>query len=106
MVKVAYRHLPPRHFAELQRHLFRAYFRLQVGLALLTLVTAPFETLLSLKGKDVWCTTVPMLLTLLGAVSNYMAYGPRTEELMMEKVGAVPTKDYKVQKGKEEGRVS
>ncbi|PKY03804.1 hypothetical protein P168DRAFT_327843 [Aspergillus campestris IBT 28561] len=71
--KVCYRALPMREFLALQKQIFPAYFKCQVGLVILTAVSRPPRSILSL-GWD----TVPLAIVGVTGALNWFVFGPKT----------------------------
>ncbi|KAF1848712.1 uncharacterized protein K460DRAFT_309327 [Cucurbitaria berberidis CBS 394.84] len=84
MTKVAYQALPRSAFTSLQKRVFPIYFQSQSLLLLLAAVSIPPHGLISLfKEKSDW---IPFAVAGITAGLNLVVYGPRTKELMIEKV--------------------
>ncbi|KAL2832759.1 hypothetical protein BJY01DRAFT_225707 [Aspergillus pseudoustus] len=111
--KVTYLALPPREFLRLQRRLFPIYFRTQVGLALLTIVTRPPTSLSRVSDRGMgagvasvlpntttflsWWDTpavtdvLPLALVAVVGVANWLVYGPETSKAGARRAVAVPS---------------
>jgi Domain of unknown function (DUF4149) len=85
MTKICFRALPMPQFTTLQKRVFPVYFSLQLGLVLLTAVTYPPRSLLSLVQHGHWTEHVPLTLNITMAVLNAFVYGPRTQTVMIER---------------------
>ena len=88
MTKLCYRHLPLPEFIELQKNVFPAYFSAQTGLVLLTAVTYPPASILSLRMMSraaFFSAHLPLTINLATAGLNAMVYGPRTSDVMLER---------------------
>ncbi|KAL9600097.1 MAG: hypothetical protein Q9179_003327 [Wetmoreana sp. 5 TL-2023] len=84
MTKICYNALPMSAFTTLQKRVFPAYFRLQSILLLLTAAThPPFGplSLVSLPGD-----LIPLAFGGALAALNLIIYGPRTQEMMVERI--------------------
>lgn len=68
-----------RQFIVLQNRVFPAYFRCQVGLALLTAVTRPPYSLGSFAKHPL--DGVPLAIVLFTGLLNWFVYGPRTSKV-------------------------
>jgi hypothetical protein len=84
MTKVCYRALPMSAFTQLQKRVFPVYFQAQTILIVLTAVTHPPHSLVSLVSR--WYEAVPLGLTTAMAVLNLFIFGPRTSKAMMDRV--------------------
>ncbi|KAJ9645337.1 hypothetical protein H2201_008413 [Coniosporium apollinis] len=80
---ICYRALPLPQFTTLQKHIFPAYFRASVGLAILTALTHPPTSLLSLSHHPYDFT--PLAVALATNVLNWLVYGPGTTQAMVER---------------------
>ncbi|EON66740.1 hypothetical protein W97_05986 [Coniosporium apollinis CBS 100218] len=80
---ICYRALPLPQFTTLQKRIFPAYFQASVILVGLTAFTHPPRGLSSLvhHGYDV----VPLAIALVMNVLNWVVYGPRTTQAMVER---------------------
>ena len=84
MTKVAYQALPRSAFTTLQKRVFPIYFRSQSLLLLIVAATfPPYEPGSMIKGRSDW---IPFVVASVTAVLNLVVYGPRTQELMIERV--------------------
>ncbi|KAI0517097.1 hypothetical protein F5B22DRAFT_604745 [Xylaria bambusicola] len=84
VTKICYTSLPRSAFTTLQKRLFPIYFRSQSLLLLLTIVTIPSRGPLTLvANKTAW---IPFAIAGATATLNWWIYGPRTRELMIERV--------------------
>jgi Domain of unknown function (DUF4149) len=87
MTKLCYLHLPRPQFTTLQKKVFPVYFSLQLGLVVLTAVTYPPHSILSLiHSGRLWGEWVPLAINGVMAGLNAWIYGPRTERSMVEKI--------------------
>ena len=84
MTKVCFQALPMPQFTTLQKRVFPIYFRLQVGLVALTAATHPPMSLISLV--DCWQDYVPLAVALGVSTLNVLVYGPKTQEVMVERI--------------------
>ena len=84
MTKICYNALTMSAFTTLQKRVFPAYFRLQSLLLLLTAVTHPPHGTLSLVGSP--GDLIPLAFGGVMAALNLMIYGPRTQEMMVERI--------------------
>jgi hypothetical protein len=84
MTKVCFQALPRPAFTTLQKRIFPIYFRGQSLLLVLTAVTFPARSLLSLaQHKGNW---VPFVVAGVTAALNLVVYGPRTQQVMIERI--------------------
>ncbi|CAJ2499713.1 Uu.00g025660.m01.CDS01 [Anthostomella pinea] len=84
VTKICYDALPRSAFTTLQKRLFPIYFRVQSLLLLLTVVTVPPQGPLTLvANKAAW---IPFTIAGVTALLNLMVYGPRTRDIMIERV--------------------
>jgi hypothetical protein len=84
MTKVSYQALPRSAFTTLQKRVFPAYFQTQsLGLLLVALTAPPYGPVSLLQAKTEWMSFVVAGLT---AGLNLLVYGPRTKDLMVERV--------------------
>ncbi|KAB5522926.1 hypothetical protein GE09DRAFT_1154618 [Coniochaeta sp. 2T2.1] len=83
VVKMAHRVLPRPAFVTLQGRLFPIYFQLQTFYLFLTAATFPPYGPLSLIKDRI--STVLFSVAGIGALLNFLIYGPRTGRLMMER---------------------
>ncbi|KAL9040768.1 MAG: hypothetical protein Q9214_004352, partial [Letrouitia sp. 1 TL-2023] len=81
--KVSYNALPLAPFSTLTKRVFHVYFRLQSLLFLLTALTHPPMSLVSLVKEP--GDIVPLALGAGIAVWNMLVWGPRTEEAMRKR---------------------
>ncbi|KAI1803034.1 hypothetical protein F4811DRAFT_554303 [Daldinia bambusicola] len=84
MTKVCYQELPRSAFTTLQKRIFPIYFRGQTLLLLLTAATVPPygpSTLQSSKGN--W---IPFAVAGVTALLNLVLYGPRTRQIMIQRI--------------------
>ncbi|KAI8957425.1 hypothetical protein F5Y11DRAFT_339731 [Daldinia sp. FL1419] len=84
MTKVCYQELPRSAFTTLQKRIFPLYFRAQTLLLLLTAATIPPYgpiTLQSSKGN--W---TPFAVAGATAILNFTVYGPRTRQIMIDRI--------------------
>ncbi|KAI0105840.1 hypothetical protein F4814DRAFT_442243 [Daldinia grandis] len=84
MTKVCYQELPRSAFTTLQKRIFPLYFRGQALLLLMTAATVPPYgplTLQSIKGN--W---IPFAVAGVTALLNLMLYGPRTRQIMIDRI--------------------
>lgn len=84
MTKVCFQALPMAQFTTLQKRVFPIYFRFQTGLIALTAVTHPPGSLVSLCSW--WGDYVPLAVALGISSLNMMVYGPKTQEVMIERI--------------------
>lgn len=70
-------------FTTLQKRVFPVYFRLQLGLVALTALTHPPMSLVSMVHW--WGDYVPLTLAFGTSALNMLKYGPRTQEVMVER---------------------
>ncbi|KAJ8106689.1 hypothetical protein ONZ43_g6979 [Nemania bipapillata] len=81
---ICYISLPRSAFTTLQKRLFPIYFRSQSLLLLLTIVTIPSQGPLTLIAhKAAW---IPFAIAGVTAALNLLLYGPRTRQLMIERI--------------------
>lgn len=84
MTKIAYHALPKTAFTSLQKKVFPVYFRSQSLLLILVATTFPPHGPVSLvKEKGDWVAFVVAGAT---AGLNLMIYGPRTKNVMIERI--------------------
>ncbi|RYO80107.1 hypothetical protein DL766_001549 [Monosporascus sp. MC13-8B] len=82
--KVCYKALPRTAFTTLQKRVFPVYFCGQTLLLLLTAVTVPANGPFSLiANKANW---IPFAIAGATALLNLIAYGPRTQRIMVERI--------------------
>ncbi|KAF7594011.1 hypothetical protein BBP40_010289 [Aspergillus hancockii] len=74
--KICYLALPMREFITLQKRIFPAYFKCQVGLVILTATTRPPYSIASFT-KHVW-DAVPLMIVGVTGAMNWLSFGPRT----------------------------
>ena len=84
MTKVTFRALPPAQFANLQKRVFPAYFKLQVGLAVLAIITIPTRDGITSR-LSLWRSSVSLAANLALALLNQWVYGPRTISSMIQR---------------------
>ena len=84
MTKICYQALPMAQFTTLQKKVFPAYFRIQVGLVVLTAVTFPTKSVLSLARAG-WVFWVPLGTNFGMAALDWLIYGPRTQHAMVKR---------------------
>lgn len=84
VTKIAYDALPRTAFTSLQKKLFPVYFGTQAVLLLATLATAPPRGLFSITQKK--GTWIPLLLAVVPTGLNYFVFGPRTRQLMIDRI--------------------
>lgn len=84
MTKVCFQVLPMPQFTTLQKKIFPLYFKLQTGLVALVVVTHPPMSLASLING--WWDYVPLAVALGVSTLNLVVYGPRTQEVMIERI--------------------
>ena len=84
MTKVCFQALPMPQFTTLQKRVFPLYFKLQTGLIVLVAVTHPPMSLVSLI--NCWWDYVPIGVALGVSALNLVVYGPRTQEVMIERI--------------------
>ncbi|KAI2605590.1 hypothetical protein GGR54DRAFT_633535 [Hypoxylon sp. NC1633] len=84
MTKVCYQSLPRSAFTTLQKRVFPIYFRSQTLLILSTAATIPPYGPLTLQAsKSYW---IPFAVAATTALLNFFIYGPRTRQLMMDRL--------------------
>jgi hypothetical protein len=84
ITKVAYIALPRSAFTTLQKRLFPIYFQCQSSLLLLTLLSVPPAGPLSLlRSIHTWA---PFAAAGATAALNLCLYGPRTRQIMIERI--------------------
>jgi hypothetical protein len=84
MTKVAYQALPRSAFTSLQKRIFPIYFQSQTLLLLLIFATCPPCGPMSLlKHRP---EGISLVIASATAVLNLLVYGPRTKNLMIERV--------------------
>jgi hypothetical protein len=84
MTKVSYQALPRSAFTTLQRRVFPIYFQSQSILLLIVAATFPPHGPLSLFGqRGDW---IALTMAGLPAALNLLVFGPRTKDLMTERV--------------------
>ncbi|KAI0452654.1 hypothetical protein F5B21DRAFT_515887 [Xylaria acuta] len=84
VTKICYVSLPRSAFTTLQKRLFPIYFRSQSLLLLLTIVTIPPHGPLTLiANKVAW---IPFAFAGATAALNLLVYGPRTRQIMIERI--------------------
>lgn len=84
MTKICYEALPMAQFTTLQKKVFPAYFRIQVGLVALTAITFPLHSILSLVRAG-WVFWAPLGTNFCMAALNWLVYGPRTQDAMIKR---------------------
>ena len=84
MTKICFHALPMPQFTTLQKRVFPAYFKIQVGLAALTVVTHPPMSVVSLLHW--WGDYVPLAVAFGISALNMLVYGPRTQAVMIERI--------------------
>lgn len=84
MTKVCFQALPMPQFTTLQKRVFPLYFKLQTGLTVLVAVTHPPMSLVSLM--NCWWDYVPLVVGLGVSALNLVFWGPRTQEVMIERI--------------------
>jgi hypothetical protein len=84
MTKISYQALPRSAFTTLQKRVFPVYFRVQsLGLLFVALTAPPYGPVSLLQARTEWISLVVAGLT---AGLNLLVYGPRTNDLMIERV--------------------
>lgn len=84
MTKVSYQALPRSAFTTLQKRVFPVYFRSQSLLLLFVAATAvPHGPISLLEAKTSWISCLVAGAT---AALNLSIYGPRTKDLMVERI--------------------
>ncbi|TGJ81720.1 hypothetical protein E0Z10_g7055 [Xylaria hypoxylon] len=84
VTKICYVSLPRSAFTTLQKRLFPAYFRSQSLLIILTAATIPSQGPLTLiANKAAW---IPFAVAGVTAGLNWWVYGPRTRQIMIERI--------------------
>ncbi len=86
MTKLCFLYLPRPQFTSLQKKVFPVYFSLQVGLVALTAVTYPPWSLFSLVQHGHWSAWVPLVANAVMAGLNAWVYGPKTQNIMVERI--------------------
>lgn len=84
MTKVAYQVLPRSAFTTLQKHVFPVYFRSQALLLGVVVLTGPPNGPTSLVNKP--ASAGALTIAAGTALLNLLIYGPRTQELMVERI--------------------
>lgn len=84
MTKICFQSLPMPQFTTLQKRVFPLYFKLQTGLLAVVVVTHPPMSLVSLI--NCWWDYVPLGIALGVSALNLVIYGPRTQEVMIERI--------------------
>jgi hypothetical protein len=83
MTKVCFQALPRSAFTTLQKRVFPIYFQAQSLLLLLTAITFPAHSLVSLvQWKGNW---IPFAIAGVTAALNLVVYGPRTQKAMIDR---------------------
>lgn len=84
ITKVTFKHLPRTPYINLQKNLFPIFFQGQALLLFLTAITLPPYGALSLiEHKSDW---IPFAISGLVSGLNLMVFGPRTRQLMLDRV--------------------
>ncbi|KAI1115664.1 hypothetical protein F5Y14DRAFT_111190 [Nemania sp. NC0429] len=84
VTKICFVSLPRSAFTTLQKRLFPIYFRSQSLLLLLTMITIPSQGPISLvTNKAAW---IPFSIAGATAALNLFVYGPRTRQIMIERI--------------------
>ncbi|KAI0434916.1 hypothetical protein F5Y09DRAFT_294201 [Xylaria sp. FL1042] len=84
VTKICYVSLPRSAFTTLQKRLFPVYFRGQSLLLLLTVVTVPSRGPRTvLANKSAW---IPFAVAAVTATLNCWIYGPRTRQIMIDRI--------------------
>ncbi|KAI1167084.1 hypothetical protein F5B18DRAFT_603677 [Nemania serpens] len=84
VTKICYVSLPRSAFTTLQKRLFPIYFRTQSLLLLLTMITIPSQGPITLvANKSAW---IPFAFAGVTATLNLLVYGPRTRQIMIERI--------------------
>lgn len=84
VTKICYVSLPRSAFTTLQKRLFPIYFRSQSLLLLLTMITIPSQGPITLvTNKAAW---IPFAFAGATAALNLLVYGPRTRQIMIERI--------------------
>jgi hypothetical protein len=84
MTKISYQALPRAAFTTLQKRVFPVYFQSQSLLILLvTLTSPPHRPSAVMQDKCAW---LPLLIAAMTAGLNLVVYGPRTQDLMVQRV--------------------
>jgi hypothetical protein len=84
ITKVTFKHLPRTPYINLQKNLFPIFFQGQALLLFLTAITLPPYGALSLiEHKSDW---IPFAISGFVSGLNLMVFGPRTRQLMLDRV--------------------
>ncbi|KAF5555819.1 hypothetical protein FNAPI_5999 [Fusarium napiforme] len=84
VTKVTFKHLPRTPYINLQKTLFPIFFQGQALLLFLTAITLPPHGVLSLiEHKSDW---IPFAISGFVSGLNLMVFGPRTRQLMLDRV--------------------
>lgn len=84
ITKVCYNALPRSAFTTLQKHIFPLYFQGQTALLVVVAATVPPHGPVSFVGSRFdW---VPLLIAGVTAGLNFMLYGPRTRQAMIDRI--------------------
>ena len=84
MTKICFNALPISAFTTLQKRVFPAYFRIQSLLLLLTAAThPPYGPLSLVRLPGDW---IPLAFGGVLAALNLIIYGPRTQEMMIDRI--------------------
>ncbi|TVY72531.1 hypothetical protein Focb16_v012677 [Fusarium oxysporum f. sp. cubense] len=84
ITKVTFKHLPRTPYINLQKNLFPTFFQGQALLLFLTAITLPPYGALSLiEHKSDW---IPFAISGFVSGLNLMVFGPRTRQLMLDRV--------------------
>ncbi|KAI2463497.1 hypothetical protein F4781DRAFT_426324 [Annulohypoxylon bovei var. microspora] len=84
LIKVCYRSLPRNTFTTFLQRVFLLYFRGQVLLLLLTATTIPpYGPLTLLANRGNW---IPFVVAGVPALLNMVIYGPRTRQIMIDRI--------------------
>ncbi|KAF2469242.1 uncharacterized protein BDR25DRAFT_371780 [Lindgomyces ingoldianus] len=93
MTKVAHQELPRSAFTTLQKRLFPLYFRGQSLLVVLAAATVPPHGPISLfEEQKTW---IPFAVAGLTSALNLLVYGPRTRQVMIDRIHQGTREDLK-----------
>ena len=84
IVKILHSTLPRAQFTTVQKTLFPIYFKVQTSLVVLTAITYPPISLLSLAKNRY--EVIALGITFVGASLNVLVWGPRAEKAMIARI--------------------